>query len=437
MARLHAQRQHGLSKIRLLVIATVVGASALAAFNVSHYSVRADLSTSRQATDPVYSKQAAPQGTSSRSAVGSAPTEPSAVAAAAAALSPEDVLDRTTCLEKCCWTQKRIEWAYGGEKGRRPGLNDRLSTVDSKMLGDVVFGELPKPDWFQGAYTPLTMEILPCLQPGTVIFVENEYINPFFQTMHPHIPVEYVLISGDSDSKSPEGAANFIDDEKIIHWFGMNCNPPTPSQLLTRFTCIPNGVSQWDLSREHMNEAVEKGMGLVQQRLLNLDLQRRTDKLFLASFVVATNPTERQKTWDHFCEGPMANLSTCFYDHGPAGNRNRGDYYKGIMEHMFTISPPGAGLDGYRSWEVLYLGGFPIVRKSSIDEAYTGLPVWIIDRWEDITIEKAKIVFEAFLAKQWDFSRLYKGYWQRRIFDLRHGYLKAKKIEYMVKSDAG
>ena len=28
---------------------------------------------------------------------------------------------------------------------------------------------------------------------------------------------------------------------------------------------------------------------------------------------------------------------------------------------------------------MLYLGGFPVVKKSSIDEAYTGLPVWIVD----------------------------------------------------------
>ena len=30
---------------------------------------------------------------------------------------------------------------------------------------------------------------------------------------------------------------------------------------------------------------------------------------------------------------------------------------------------------------MLYLGGFPVVKKSSIDEAYTGLPVWIVDSY--------------------------------------------------------
>ena len=39
-----------------------------------------------------------------------------------------------------------------------------------------------------------------------------------------------------------------------------------------------------------MNEAVEKGMGLLHQRLLRPELPRLTDKLFLASFAVATNP---------------------------------------------------------------------------------------------------------------------------------------------------
>ena len=58
-----------------------------------------------------------------------------------------------------------------------------MSTVSFKALADVVFGDNPKPDWFQGRYTPLTPEVVPCLQSGTVIFVENEYLGPFFSTV--------------------------------------------------------------------------------------------------------------------------------------------------------------------------------------------------------------------------------------------------------------
>lgn len=53
-------------------------------------------------------------------------------------------------------------------------------------------------------------------------------------------------------------------------------------------------------------------------------------------------------------------------------------------------------------------------------------------RWDDVTPERARLVYEVFMKKQWDYSRLYKGYWQRRIFDLRHGHLKAKRIEYSL-----
>lgn len=61
---------------------------------------------------------------------------------------------------------------------------------------------------------------------------------------------------------------------------------------------------------------------------------------------------ERTRTQEHFCSkdkpGNLAQYSTCFYDTGPKGNQNHDDYYKGITDHIFTVSPPGAGLDGYR-----------------------------------------------------------------------------------------
>jgi hypothetical protein len=52
--------------------------------------------------------------------------------------------------------------------------------------------------------------------------------------------------------------------------------------------------------------------------------------------------------------------------------------------YAFVVSPHGNGLDCHRTWESLVLGNIPIVKRSSIDALYEGLPVVIVDDWREI-----------------------------------------------------
>ena len=58
--------------------------------------------------------------------------------------------------------------------------------------------------------------------------------------------------------------------------------------------------------------------------------------------------------------------------------------------YAFVVSPHGNGLDCHRTWESLVLGNIPIVKRSSIDPLYEGLPVVIVDDWREITPENSK-----------------------------------------------
>ena len=77
------------------------------------------------------------------------------------------------CRDECCWAWRPIDWAYSGAKGRRPTIRDRLSPGDLRTIIDVhhdIDGG-PRPDWVNITY--LTPQLLPCLQPGTVVMVEG------------------------------------------------------------------------------------------------------------------------------------------------------------------------------------------------------------------------------------------------------------------------
>jgi len=69
-----------------------------------------------------------------------------------------------------------------------------------------------------------------------------------------------------------------------------------------------------------------------------------------------------------------------------------------LAESKFVLSPHGRGLDCYRTYEALSLGSFVVVRSSSLDEIYDGLPVLIVEKWEHITEELLDATYKKFSA---------------------------------------
>ena len=53
-------------------------------------------------------------------------------------------------------------------------------------------------------------------------------------------------------------------------------------------------------------------------------------------------------------------------------------------QYRFATSPRGKGIDCHRTWELLTLRTIPIVLTSSLDPLYKGLPVVIVQAWEEV-----------------------------------------------------
>ena len=87
-----------------------------------------------------------------------------------------------------------------------------------------------------------------------------------------------------------------------------------------------------------------------------------------------------------------------------------------IVGHMFVACPHGHGYDTHRLWTVLLSGGFPLVRASPLDTMYDGLPVLIVDEWEDATKELLLAKYAEFMARNdWKMDRMYMPYWDYRM----------------------
>lgn len=60
--------------------------------------------------------------------------------------------------------------------------------------------------------------------------------------------------------------------------------------------------------------------------------------------------------------------------------------WNNMLEYAFVLSPFGNGMDCHRTWEALLCGCIPIVRSSIFNELFDGLPVLVVDKWEDISL---------------------------------------------------
>ena len=95
----------------------------------------------------------------------------------------------------------------------------------------------------------------------------------------------------------------------------------------------------------------------------------------------------------------------------------RVDTWKNMTEYAFVLSPFGNGMDCHRTWEALLCGCIPIVRSPIFNEMFDDLPVLIVDKWEDITLQLLKqTVYEFKLKHQqnaFQYERLHLSYYTK------------------------
>lgn len=234
------------------------------------------------------------------------------------------------------------------------------------------------------------------IRAGDVIFVKPELFEEFFHNYHPKIEHKYILITHNSDIDIPGKYACFLDDPKLIAWFGQNVYDYSHPKLIP----IPIGLTN------RYNPLGDPGPITAAVRAAR---QRRKQRSILAYFNVnlQTNLQARQKVYDYFYP---QNFCTVITETIPFQV-----YLNNVLKSKFVISPRGNGLDCHRTWEALYLGSIPVVQRSKMDAVFDDLPVLIIDAWEEVTEEFLLQKYQEFSGEKYDFSKLYMDFWQRLI----------------------
>lgn len=248
--------------------------------------------------------------------------------------------------------------------------------------------------------------IIPFLmQEADTIFVKNEYLNTHFTITHPAIKAPYVLITHNSDLDSPGDYYHYLDDPKIIAWFAMNADRIHP-----KLVPIPIGVIS------DCNYFGCRGIGILEQMVEKKGTITK-DVLLLLNITIGTYVQERQYVYNMFASQPYC---TVLYNNNPE------DYLTTLARSKFVLSPRGTGQDCHRTWEAVLMGCIPIVTNSSLNSLYEGLPILVIDDWNQINEEFLDEKYQEIKSKTYNYERLCFTYWSRLITKVRRDHFASR-----------
>lgn len=245
---------------------------------------------------------------------------------------------------------------------------------------------------------------------GDTVFVEYDSLERFAKRYLPKIQHKFILVTANcergGDSPMPGRFAFLLENDKIAAWFVQNLDCCSSGKLVA----IPIGLanSYW----EHGNtELLDRAIPVA----LAKDRQER-DIFIYVNFSLHTNQREREGCFKHFAQ--MEKTRT-------AHAKPFGAYLDDLAHTVFVISPSGNGLDCHRTWEALLMGCYPVVKSSTLNPLYEGLPVVIVKDWSEVTEKFLERKRNQLDAKVYSRDKLYAAYW----------FYKAREIQKKLKEN--
>jgi hypothetical protein len=76
------------------------------------------------------------------------------------------------------------------------------------------------------------------------------------------------------------------------------------------------------------------------------------------------------------------------------------------------------------------MGAIPIVKSSSMDSLFEGLPVVIVNSWDEITEDFLRKKHQEILSGLYNLDKIYMNYWMNTLKDLSDQYNQSSSSKY-------
>jgi hypothetical protein len=254
---------------------------------------------------------------------------------------------------------------------------------------------------------------------GDLVWTRATSLPEFLETVLPRIHARFVLVTGDEDWSIPGDfarARELCASSKVLAWFGQNFDG---GDGLGKIFPLPIGLDFHTISNRR-----RWGHPLATPREQEIELEE----------LQAAMPPNAQRLLrvhaDFHFNKPARPLmgesreavEAALRRNGPIDFEERRvprlELWRRKTSYAFAVSPHGNGLDCHRTWESLALGNIAIVKRSPLDPLYEGLPVVVVNEWNDVTAENLSVWHRRFSRAFVEPSvreRLTNRYWIERI----------------------
>jgi len=226
---------------------------------------------------------------------------------------------------------------------------------------------------------------------GDLVWTRLIALPQFLAEAMPRIRARFALVTGDEDWAIPSGfpgSEQLLSDPRVLCWFTQNYDGTDANRKLMP---LPIGLDFHTISNTRKwghwpaTPALQEAEleALCAAAPPNADRQLRVHADFHFN-------KHKQQVWGD---------DRAAVQHALSGNPDvqfqtrkvpRTELWREKTRYAFVVSPHGNGLDCHRTWESLVLGNIVIVKRSSLDPLYQGLPVVIVDDWREITRENLR-----------------------------------------------
>lgn len=266
------------------------------------------------------------------------------------------------------------------------------------------------------------------IEDDNIIFMETNEIDKEFLS---NKKSPFVLVTA-NNLDYPSGHNNDIEilnNPYLIKWFGT-----FPAISHPKFSPLPLGPkANWKetmILSEYMNTNIYD----IASKDINPLVHNRKSLLYCNFSNTTSNPYIKEhkncriKLWEI-----LKNIKI------PVTNgKSQKDYLTDLSIYVYCLCPPGNGCDSHRLWEALMMNCIPVVIKyEPISELYKNLPVLVLDKWEDLTVELLNSKKEYF--SNFDFNRelIYKKYYIDKIKKEAQPICKLQQLQNKIKITGG
>jgi hypothetical protein len=246
------------------------------------------------------------------------------------------------------------------------------------------------------------------------VFVHHLMLNHFIKHVLPVIPAHhnFILVSSGTDQTLPSARGDvrfkpmkgFSDSDggglnwqlltnhpQIIHWYCENHDLNHP-----RVSTLPLGVVEDVEGMEHVD--IMGAALAVEDRPLQFLVAHRV-RTGMKQWKTRANVTAMcyKQQQDYTLRVALC-VTPPFYSHLDHRRSINQDLYIYMAQHVpFILCVHGGGLDpSPKAWEAIMIGTIPIILHSTLDDAYSQLPVVFIDEWtrlfKDVTRVKQRLI---------------------------------------------